>query len=176
LARIFPFVVSGGEYAGRLSGFDWKGSDLIYLATDFMPFLLTVLVGVPLLKMCAVRSRPLLFGPGVVVGLAPFVSLFGDYFEMGSIITTRAVITVADGNTAALLALRSDDLFKLLGELGSPAALPDGAVPLSAPAALIIVSVAVIIAYLLACSTYALGSRFAAVLNVTGRGAESPSS
>ncbi len=29
LARIFPFVVAGSEYAGRLAGFDTKGSDLI---------------------------------------------------------------------------------------------------------------------------------------------------
>jgi hypothetical protein len=27
LARVFPFVVSGSEYAGRLSGFDTRGSD-----------------------------------------------------------------------------------------------------------------------------------------------------
>src|SRR3989304_1672903 len=40
----FPFVVSGSEYAGRLSGFDTKGSDFCYLMTDFGPYLLTVLI------------------------------------------------------------------------------------------------------------------------------------
>ena len=91
LARVFPFVVSGGEYAGRLSGFDWKGSDLIYLATDFMPYLLTVLIGVPLIRLATRRRRPVVFGLGIVLGLAPFYNLPGDYYEMGSIITTRVV-------------------------------------------------------------------------------------
>lgn len=91
VARVFPFVVSGGEYAGRLSGFDWKGSDLIYLATDFMPYLLTVLIGVPLIRLATRRRRPVVFGLGIVLGLAPFYNLPGDYYEMGSIITTRVV-------------------------------------------------------------------------------------
>ena len=68
LARVFPFVVPGGEYAGRLSGFDTHGSDLVYLATDFAPYLLTVLIGVPALRRCAGHSRPLVFGGGVVAG------------------------------------------------------------------------------------------------------------
>ena len=46
LARIFPFVVPGGDYAGRLSGFDTRGNDLVYLATDLAPFVLTLLPGV----------------------------------------------------------------------------------------------------------------------------------
>ena len=40
------FVVSGSEYAGRLSGFDTRGSDWIYLATDLGPFVLTIFPGV----------------------------------------------------------------------------------------------------------------------------------
>ncbi len=99
VARIFPFVVSGGEYAGRLSGFDWKGSDLIYLATDFMPYLLTVFIGVPLIRLAAQRRRPVVFGVGIVLGLAPFYNLPGDYYEMGSIITTRAVTWVVGPDT-----------------------------------------------------------------------------
>ena len=50
LTRIFPFIVAGSEYAGRLAGFDTKGSDLIYLATDLLPFVLTIFIGVPLIK------------------------------------------------------------------------------------------------------------------------------
>ena len=38
LSKLFPFVVPGGPYAGRLSGFDSHGSDWIYLATDLAPF------------------------------------------------------------------------------------------------------------------------------------------
>src|SRR6185503_6461946 len=50
LARLFPYVTAGSEYAGRLSGFDTRGSDLVYLATCALPFVLTVFVGVPLLR------------------------------------------------------------------------------------------------------------------------------
>lgn len=107
LARVFPFVVSGGEYAGRLSGFDWKGSDLIYLATDFMPYLLTVLIGVPLIRLATRRRRPVVFGLGIVLGLAPFYNLPGDYYEMGSIITTR-VVTWTIGSDAGDSAHASD--------------------------------------------------------------------
>ena len=83
LARVFPFVVSGGEYAGRLSGFDWKGNDLIYLATDMMPYMLSIFIGVPLLKACGRRRRPILFGTAMVLGFAPIYNIPGDYYEMG---------------------------------------------------------------------------------------------
>jgi len=96
LARMFPFVVSGGEYAGRLSGFDVKGSDLIYLATDFMPFALSVVLGVPLIQFCARRRSAVLFGVSCVLGLAPFYNIFGDYYEMGSILVTRGLAEAAD--------------------------------------------------------------------------------
>ena len=43
LERVFPFVRAGGEYAGRLTGFDTGGSDLVYLATVATPFLLSLL-------------------------------------------------------------------------------------------------------------------------------------
>src|SRR5262245_10080862 len=33
LARVLPFVTGASSYAGRLSGFDPRGSDWIYLAT-----------------------------------------------------------------------------------------------------------------------------------------------
>jgi hypothetical protein len=96
LAKVFPWVVTESKYAGRLSGFDTKGSDLIYLATDFGPFALTVLLGVPLMKLCTRRGRPVLLPIAIVLGLAPFYNLTGDYYEMGSIITTR-LATVAFG-------------------------------------------------------------------------------
>ena len=164
LAEIFPFVVSGGEYAGRLSGFDTHGSDLVYLATDFTPYLLTVLIGVPALRRCAGRSRPLVFGSGVVVGLAPFYSLPGDYYEMGSILTTRAAGWLTPGAGPAYPGLRSDDVFALLGDMLSrpgELGLADGETTI----ALFLIGLSLAIGLLLACLTYALGRSFAAALD-----------
>ena len=118
LKEIFPFIVSGSEYAGQLTGFDTKGSDLIYLSTDFLPFALSVLIGVPLIHFCMRKRRPLLFGIAVVVGLAPFYNMPGDYYEMGSTITTR-VATWVTGSAPAIAfeGIRSDDIFSLMSDL-----------------------------------------------------------
>ena len=89
LARLFPWVVSGGDYAGRLSGFDTGGSDLVYLATDLAPFLLTLFPGVWALRRAARAGRGLLFGLAAPFALAPFLSLTGDAYEIGSILATR---------------------------------------------------------------------------------------
>jgi hypothetical protein len=125
LSKIFPWVTTGGDYAGRLTGFDTHGSDLIYLATDFAPFLLTVVLGVPLLKLCGRRKRPVLFAVAVVLGLAPFYNIQGDYFEMGSICTTRIVTEVTGAGSIVYPNMRSDDVFRTIeqfltepGELG----------------------------------------------------------
>lgn len=109
LARVFPFVEAGGEYAGRLSGFDTRGSDLIYLATDLGPFVLTLFPGVWLLRKAGAAGRPVLFGLSLPFALAPFLSLTGDAYEIGSILVRQEI-------------LRGDDLLKKAGEL---AALPD---------------------------------------------------
>jgi hypothetical protein len=158
LAEAFPFVVTGGSYAGRLSGFDTRGSDLVYLATDVTPFLLTVVLGVPVLRLCARRRRQILFGSAVVVGLAPFYSIPGDYYEMGSILTTRVVTWLTGGGGAPAYAeVRSDDIFALVGDLlerpaelglasGGETAIAAGLIGLS-------LAVAVLLAFL----TYALG-------------------
>lgn len=118
LQRLFPFVAVGSEYAGQLTEFD-PGGDGTYLLTDFLPFALTIFVGVPLLR-AATRARPgvgqaALMGAALPVAWAPFVSLAGDYFEMGSIIVSRVVAAVARGFDLARW--RSDDLFKKAGEL-----------------------------------------------------------
>ena len=169
LARVFPFVVPGGEYAGRLSGFDTHGSDLVYLATDALPFALSVLLGVPLLRLCARRRRPLLLGPAAVLGLAPFYNIPGDYFEMGSILATRAAGALTGTASPLHPALRSDDVFRLLerffvqpAELG----LTDGT-QVAAGALLIAVSLA--LAVLLAFASYALGSGVATLTGVSRR-------
>lgn len=108
LARWLPFVSAGGEYAGRLSGFETHGSDLTYLATDIAPFLLTLFPGVWLLRRAARAERAWLFGAALPLALAPLVSLTGDAYEIGSIVVTRL------GPWRAATDLRGDDLFVLI--------------------------------------------------------------
>ena len=148
LAKWFPFIQSGGEYAGRVSGFDTQGSDWIYLSTCFAPYLLSIIPGVALIRLSTRKTRPIVLGMGVVIGLAPFYNLIGDYYEMGSIITTRAVTVLAgvdndpngtsdmdlddddepldeatsivsNHNGARYAGIRSDDVFTLIGKLVS---------------------------------------------------------
>ncbi|MEP7013148.1 MAG: hypothetical protein ABJC13_22745 [Acidobacteriota bacterium] len=114
LAKVFPFVVSGSEYAGRLSGFDTGGSDLVYLATDFGPFLLTLFPGVWLMRDAVEKRRAFLFGLSLPLALAPFLSLTGDAYEIGSILTTR-LGPWSDAATSVLL--RGDDAIKKFEEL-----------------------------------------------------------
>lgn len=85
LARLFPFVQPGGAYAGRLSGFDTRGSDWIYLATDLAPFLLAWVPGFWGLRRAARAVRPMLFGGALPFALAPLLSLTGDAYEIGSL-------------------------------------------------------------------------------------------
>lgn len=118
LARVFPFVVSGSEYAGRLSGFDTRGSDWIYLATDLGPFVLTLFPGVWLLRRAAAARRPFLFGASLPFALAPFLSLTGDAYEIGSILVTRLPPWAGDG------LLRGDDLFTKGAELARTPGAP----------------------------------------------------
>ena len=126
LARVFPFVTVGSEYAGRLSGFDTRGSDLIYLATCALPFVLTVFVGVPLLR--AARrgggwGRAIMLGASIPMAFAPFVSLLGDYYEMGSILISRTMALFVPG--FAVERWRSDDLVKLVQALARNATVTD---------------------------------------------------
>lgn len=89
LARIFPFVHAGSEYAGRLSGFDTKGSDLVYLATDLAPYLLTLFPGVWALRRLARRAVSFGYGAMLPCAFAPFVSLTGDAYEIGSLLAVQ---------------------------------------------------------------------------------------
>ncbi len=118
-ASVIPWVEAGGEYAGRLSGFDTGGSDLVYLATDFGPFLLTLFPGVWLLRRFGRRGAPLLFGSSLAVGLAPLTSLTGDAFEIGSIVVTWFP-PWSDPETMQVL--RSDDLLRTFGALAEQGA------------------------------------------------------
>jgi hypothetical protein len=127
LARLFTFIVPANAYAGRLSGFDTHGNDGIYLATDLGPFLLALWPGSWALRRAARIARiardahswrPLLFGLALPTALAPFLSLTGDAYEIGSVLITR-LSPWSSGPIRQLL--RGDDLLLKVREL---AALP----------------------------------------------------
>jgi len=123
LKGFFPFIESGSKYAGRLSGFNTHGSDLTYLLTDFSPYILTIFFGVPLLKsVSSGNSSPLMnsfkFGISMPVAYAPFISVTGDFYEMGSIIVSRVAALLMP--SVGPERWRSDDLFKLIEQLFVP--------------------------------------------------------
>jgi hypothetical protein len=114
LARVFPFVMPGGEYAGRLADFDTGGSDLVFLATDLAPFLLTLFPGVWLLRLAARQGRAFLFAVVLPLAMAPFLALPGDAYEIGSL----AVSNLPPWSRAPERALlRGDDLVRQVVEL-----------------------------------------------------------
>ena len=120
LARWLPFVVVGSDYAGQLTGFDTGGRDGVYLATVLAPYLLTLFPGIPALLLCARRTGLAAtagFGASLPWGLAPVLSLSGDYYEAGSILASRAGVIVADVDELGVATWRSDDLFRLVADL-----------------------------------------------------------
>ncbi len=120
LQEVFPFVAVGSEYAGQLTGFDTGGSDVTYLATDFAPFLMTIFVGVPMLKrvpeVLSPRRAAMLLGAAVPVAFAPAISLPGDYYEMGSIVVSRILHGFA---SVPIERWRGDDIILLAHQLAS---------------------------------------------------------
>ncbi|MBZ0111897.1 MAG: hypothetical protein K8J08_05520 [Thermoanaerobaculia bacterium] len=107
-ASLFDWVTPHSEYAGRLSGFDTHGKDWVYLATDLGPYLLTLFPGVWLWRRAVAWKRPMLWGAMLPVALAPFVSLTGDAYEIGSILVTRLP---GWSSEAVRSIVRGDDLF-----------------------------------------------------------------
>lgn len=85
LAQLFPFVTPGGEYAGRLAGFDTHGSDWVYWMTDLAPFALALFPGFWGLRRAARAGWAVAFGASLPFALAPLLSLTGDAYEMGSL-------------------------------------------------------------------------------------------
>ena len=163
LANVFPFVVSGSNYAGQLTGFDTRGNDAIYLATVLAPFLLTIFAGVPLLKAlgqptASAALRPWLLGGAAVLAYAPVVSLIGDYYEAGSIIVSRVAHAVDPA--IPLERWRSDDLPKLVGQLHERGAGAVDWIGVASGAALAIV---------LALLTYRAGTFVARMIASRGR-------
>ena len=159
LQRGFPFVSVGSDYAGQLTGFDTHGSDLRYLATDFAPFLLTIVVGVPLLRAAGSGRSPLrsalLLGVALPIAYAPFISVTGDYYEMGSILVSRAVTVWSPGVSPDRW--RSDDAIKRASELfgaGGDGGIGDAAVMVAAQ----------LLGVVLLFATYWLGERWSRVV------------
>jgi hypothetical protein len=162
LQRVFPYVSIGSEYAGRLSGFDTHGNDATYLLTDFLPFVATILVGVPALRAAADPRRAalpqaLLFGAALPVAFAPFISLIGDFYEMGSIVVSRAAAAVQPGFD--LTRWRADDLPRLVGERFASGAGGTAADAFG-------IGLAFVLGSLLAWLTYAAGAAVASLLGI----------
>ena len=128
LAHVFDWVVPESDYAGRLSGFDTGGSDGVYLATVYAPYLPTIFPGFLLWQavmdgpLTAVRA--LAFGALLPWVTAPLLSLTGDFYEFGSILASLGFAAAGVEETGSW---RSDDLFRLVGELAPSASAVDWA-------------------------------------------------
>jgi hypothetical protein len=116
LERLFDFVRSGGEYAGRLTGFDTGGNDVTYFVTVAFPYLLTVCLGVWSLERAAQSRSRAWHAVGIVHSMLPVASLTGDYYEMGSIIVTRLIGMSPETPHASIL--RGDDIVRVLRRVG----------------------------------------------------------
>ncbi len=133
LKHVFSFVSAGSEYSGRLTGFDTGGNDYIYFLTDFCPYSLTIFVGIPLLKSIpSLNASPLVkafrLGGAMPLAYTPFISITGDYYEMGSIFVSKAASGFFMTDPGRW---RSDDLVKLAKGLffsQAPSSLQDVAV------------------------------------------------
>lgn len=118
LASVFDWVVPESDYAGQLTGFDTGGSDGVYLATVYAPYLLTLFPGFWLWQRTlagpASPGRTLAFGALLPLITAPLMALTGDFYEFGSILVSRVFTLLGAADTEAW---RSDDLFRLIGDL-----------------------------------------------------------
>lgn len=155
LARVFPFVRPGSEYAGRLSGFDTRGSVWIYLATDLGPFVLTLFPGVWWLRRAARSRRAFLFGAALPFALAPFLSLTGDAYEIGSLLVTSLPPWQAHPE------IIGDDLFKKIEEARAGGPPWGGAGGVGGVGGIGGMALAALTGILWAFLTYALGDRVA---------------
>jgi len=114
-----PFVVSGSEYAGQLTGFDTGGSDWVYQSCVLMPYAITIFPGFWLWQRVIGNANPVshlrmvLSGALLPVVAAPLMSLSGDYYESGSIIVSSLAHWFTGFDTDAW---RSDDVFLLVGD------------------------------------------------------------
>ena len=112
LSDLFPFVVSGSDYAGRLSGFDTHGSDWVYALTIVFPFVISLL-GFLFLQVAVRKKSPFMFAFVLPCALAPLISLSGDFFELGSLF----LFQVWPGPSEINRLLISDDVFRLMTDI-----------------------------------------------------------
>ena len=140
LARVFPWIVSGGDYAGRLSGFAPAG-DLSYLATVLLPHVVLAPLGALVCRAAARRDGPVLWGAGLAAAGQPVASLLGDFYEAASIPLTAAARWLG---APWAKALRGDDVALVWAE----AARIGGAAPLVVFAVTCVVGIALAAALL----------------------------
>ncbi len=112
LSWIFPFVVAGGEYAGRLSGFDTGGNDGIHILTVALPYVVAPF-GFFLMGRAARRRSPLLFGVSTPLAFSPLISVTGDFLELGGLFLFRLWPDAG----CAYRGFVSDDAWRLAGRV-----------------------------------------------------------
>ncbi|MGD8375440.1 MAG: hypothetical protein PVF68_04805 [Acidobacteriota bacterium] len=110
-----PFVRAGGDYAGRLTGFDTGDSDLVYLVTVAAPFTVSLLAFL-LLRLAPRRGGPIWAGLGTVLLVGILSSIPGDYYELGSILVSDALDVSTNLPRDRLQDLRHDDILVLWRE------------------------------------------------------------
>ncbi|HVR29822.1 MAG TPA: hypothetical protein VMS86_09850 [Thermoanaerobaculia bacterium] len=118
LERWLHFVEAGGDYAGRLAGFDTGGSDVVHLMTTGLPFVLTIFPGVWWMRRGARCGSGLVFGAALVAATGPFLSLTGDAYEIGSLYAVQLAPWSSAGARAALV---GDDAFVIASGLAGSA-------------------------------------------------------
>src|SRR5262249_26207835 len=102
--------------------------------------------------------QAVLFGAALPIAFAPFISLTGDYYEMGSILVTR--LAAACGGDFDLTRWRGDDLPKLAGERAAVGGTAFDALGITA---------AFVVGCALAWLTYAAGAVWSDTLARIGR-------
>ncbi|MGH9869350.1 MAG: hypothetical protein ACREAA_14455 [Candidatus Polarisedimenticolia bacterium] len=165
LAGWYGYVAAAGwlDWAARVLAGGWKVPAVLI---EFSP---AVLVGVPLLRAAASGTlewwqwRRWLFGPGVVLALAPFVAVATDYYLLGSILVT----SVLPGGFSVL---RSDDLFLLIEQLDARQVMAPGG-RLAAGA---VCTLGLTVGAVLAGWTYLLGAWWHGVIARAGAASPAP--
>jgi len=165
LKNIFPFITPATtQYAGRVTGFEPNG-DMGYIVTVFAPFILSLFPGVLCLKLAFKKKKLWLMGPGIVMGLAPFYNLTGDFFEIGTILSTRLVNILFGGQPEMLYTkfwlLRSDDIFRLFSEIVSSPVDYGMNTGLGVFVTVCVIFIGAVLAITFAGWTYLIGRRFA---------------
>ena len=124
LAKVFPFVVADSEYAGQLTRFSIPNG-VAFAFVDLAPYLLS-LFGVTLLEVSRRRGSAALFSLGFLLAFAPVISVTGDYYEAASQVTSYLAASLDSDLPGGVLV--SDDVFRLINELGEAGRMGPGIV------------------------------------------------